>query len=320
MSPYPPISQPEPEECAQSVDPTALWTSTQVAALMARQGVPARHQATEIAQICAISISQARRKLRGAAWLFQEVLALCRHYGAHLDEVFPPEQGLSTLAQDASQTASASSCPATLLIEGQRVTCTIQPGAMLPTAQSVIGTGSGAPLLLAAHQPEEGWIVATPQSMANEGVPGPHYAVHQLQIHTPAAQARARIAVLDDDIGAAEALSDWFNEVGYLAQSFTSADQLMATSLQAHDAYVIDLILGGGRTSQSLVEQIRRAQPRAPIVLLTGQLRDGTASEATLTTILRTQGVTFFEKPVRPAVLTAAIQSGLDRLASATHA
>src|SRR5690606_33272637 len=108
--------------------------------------------------------------------------------------------------------------------------------------------------------------------------------VHHLRIHTPPAQARARIAVLDDDIGAAEALSDWFNEVGYLAQSFTSTDQLMATSLQAHDAYVIDLILGGGRTSQSLVEQIRRAQPHAPIVLLTGQLRDGTASEATLTT------------------------------------
>src|SRR5690606_1768956 len=194
----------------------------------------------------AISVSQARRKLRGAAWLFQEVLALCRHYGAHLDEVFPPEQGPSTLTQGASQTDSAPSCPATLLIEGQRLSCTIQPGAMLPTAaQSMTGPGSDVPLLLAAHQPEEGWIVATHQGMASEGLPGPHYAVHHLRIHTPPAQARARIAVLDDDIGAAEALSDWFNEVGYLAQSFTSTDQLMATSLQAHDAYVIDLILGG---------------------------------------------------------------------------
>jgi len=55
-------------------------------------------------------------------------------------------------------------------------------------------------------------------------------------------------------------------------------------------------------------------------VLLTGQLRDGTASEATLATILRTQGVTFFEKPVRPAVLTAAIQSSLDRLSTTPHA
>jgi hypothetical protein len=51
-------------------------------------------------------------------------------------------------------------------------------------------------------------------------------------------------------------------------------------------------------------------------VLLTGQLRDGQATEADLTTMLRTQGVTFFEKPVRPAVLTATIQSKLDRLAS----
>src|SRR5690606_6171060 len=205
MSPYPPVPQPEQEECAQAVDQIALWISTQVAALMARQGVAARHQATEIAQICAISVSQARRKLRGAAWLFQEVLALCRHYGAHLDEVFPPEQGPSTLTQGASQTDSAPSCPATLLIEGQRLSCTIQPGAMLPTAaQSMTGPGSDVPLLLAAHQPEEGWIVATHQGMASEGLPGPHYAVHHLRIHTPPAQARARIAVLDDDIGAAE--------------------------------------------------------------------------------------------------------------------
>jgi CheY-like chemotaxis protein len=94
----------------------------------------------------------------------------------------------------------------------------------------------------------------------------------------------------------------------------------LAEPLTEHDAYVVDLILAGGQTSQALVEQIRIAQPQAPIVLLTGQLRDGTASEATLATILRTQGVTFFEKPVRPAVLTAAIQSSLDRLASPPHA
>ena len=76
---------------------------------------------------------------------------------------------------------------------------------------------------------------------------------------------------------------------------------------------MIDLILGAGQTSQAVVQRIRSLQPEAPIVLLTGRLRDDSANEATLTTILRTQGVTFFEKPVRPAVLTAAIQSSLDR-------
>ena len=122
--------------------------------------------------------------------------------------------------------------------------------------------------------------------------------------------------MLDDDPYAAQTLVDWFHEMGFDAEPFTSADALQH-SLQAgihFDAYVVDLILSCGQTSQGVVEDIRRRQAHVPIVLLTGQLRDGTASEATLATMLRTQGVTFFEKPVRPAVLTAAIQSSLDRL------
>ena len=80
------------------------------------------------------------------------------------------------------------------------------------------------------------------------------------------------------------------------------------------DAYVLDLVLSGGQTSQAMVERIRRQQPDAPIVLLTGQLRDGKASESTLAALLRTHRVTFFEKPVRPVMITAAIQNSLDQL------
>jgi CheY-like chemotaxis protein len=277
--------------------------------LMTRHGVASRHQATLVAQICAISISQARRKLRGAVWLFNEVMAVCRHFGESLDAVFTSE---GILGHPADPTPLPPTYPATLLIDEHRVDGNIQLGA-IHTARPQAPDG---PTLVAAHLPFDGWLVASPARMARDAIPGPHYAVLHLQVHAPQAQNRARIAVLDDDAGTADALTDWFNELGYQAQTFTNPEQLLATALKAHDAYVIDLILGQGQTSQSVVEQIRLAQPHAPIVLLTGQLRDGTASEATLSTILRTQGVTFFEKPVRPAVLTAAIQSGLDRLAT----
>lgn len=285
------------------------WASARLSALLDRHGIPSRHQATEIAQICAISISQARRKLRGAVWLFDEVHAICRHFGESLDGVFGSPVLQTSSTDHVGINSLGNTCPATLLIDGQKMTCQIQLGPLHTATQ----TGSEG--LVAHYSQHQGWLVANAQRMAQEGYTGARYAVEQLQLRNPIVQLRTRIAVLDDDIGSADALTDWFNEVGYEAHAYNSTEALLAHPLSEHDAFVVDLILSGGQTSQSIVERIRLEQPDAPIVLLTGQLKDGTASEATLTTILRTQGVTFFEKPVRPAVLTAAIQSSLDRLA-----
>lgn len=285
------------------------WTAACLSAMLTRHGIAQRHHAAEIAQICAISVSQARRKLRGAIWQFDEVWALCRHFGESLDAVFAhpvllapqgaPHPGRSSGAGGVVQ--------ASLLLDEQRLPCDIELGPVCAEAQP------GGHALRAARD-AQGWVVGSIARIRTLGLNGPCYQVHHLALSAPVSQTWPRIAVLDDDLGSAEALSDWFNEVGYRAQAYTSAQSLLAEPPASHDAYVIDLILGGGETSQGVVEQIRRQQPHAPIVLLTGQLREGRASEATLATMLRTQGVTFFEKPVRPAVLTAAIQSSLDRL------
>lgn len=286
------------------------WASACLSALLERHGVPSRHQATEIAHICAISISQARRKLRGAVWLFDEVQTICQHFGESLDTVFGSSALQTSSTNSPASIARSNTYPATLLIDGQKMACDIQLGPLCASTQEASCQG-----LVAFHDQQEGWQVGSILRMQQGGYCGAHYAVEQLQLRNPVAQTRPRIAVLDDDIGSAGALADWFNEVGYEAHAYTSTAALLARPLSEHDAFVVDLILGGGQTSQSIVERIRKEQPEAPIVLLTGQLKDGTASEATLATILRTQGVTFFEKPVRPAVLTAAIQSSLDRLA-----
>jgi CheY-like chemotaxis protein len=317
------ISQDSTDETPAQTDSGSAWVSACLTAMMERHGVSSRHQATLIAQICAISVSQARRKLRGAVWLFGEVLALCKHHGESLDAVFASQVlQVGHTGSPPPSSASLAHYPATLLIDGQRLPCDIQLGSISATTGQPLGqrTGQPPPGLLALHHPLDGWLVGSQARLAQEQITTPRYAVEQLQLHPAHEQIKARIAVLDDDAGSAGALTDWFNEVGFDAQAFTSAEQLLAEPLTEHDAYVVDLILAGGQTSQALVEQIRIAQPQAPIVLLTGQLRDGTASEATLATILRTQGVTFFEKPVRPAVLTAAIQSSLDRLSTTPHA
>lgn len=302
-----------PDPQTQADELSAGWMADCVSDLLGRHGVSPRHQATEIAQICAISISQARRKLRGAVWLFGEILALCRHYGESLDAVFAQHAVLGALPLGASTSVGGSESrtgqPALLLADALELPCTIHLGAQCsPSANDTRE-------LLATHLGQS-WVVGSAGRVLALNPTGACYRIEQLQLESPDDQPRLRIAVLDDDPCAAQTLVDWFNEMGFDAAPFTSADTLQhALQADTHfDAYVVDLILSGGQTSQGVVDTIRQRQAQVPIILLTGQLRDGTASEATLATMLRTQGVTFFEKPVRPAVLTAAIQSSLDRL------
>lgn len=293
-------------------DPSSALAADCLSALMERHGVPARQQAATLAQITDISISQARRKLRGAVWLFGEVLAVAQHFGESLDQVFaqqasrplPASPALDSLGSTASQAAR-------LLVDGQELPCQVRLGAQ-------IRSGAAGHVALAAAHDARGWWVGGQAALQKVGLRGPHYLVNQVSLTQDGQAKPTRIAVVDDDLASAEALGDWFNETGYRADAFTSAAQLLGTALSDYDAFVVDLILGVGQTAHALVEQIRAARPVAPIVLLTGQLRDGAATEADLTTLLRTQGVAFFEKPVRPAVLTATIQSKLDRLANST--
>lgn len=287
----------------QPYDSSAAWAAACVSALLSQHGVSARQQAAVIAQICAISVSQARRKLRGAVWLFDEVMALCRHYGASLDAVFAPDV---QVAGGPAVRALSSGLPATLWVDGLSLPCQVLLG---PRCN---GQSGGCDLV--ATLDNEGWVAGAATTLDRAGLQGPRFRVDHLQLASEEESARPRIAVLDDDPQAAQSLSDWFNEVGFDATPYTEPRTMFEAQPPLHQAYVVDLILADGQTSQAVVERIRQRQPEAPVVLLTGQLRDGVASESTLATLLRTQNVTFFEKPVRPAVITAALQSSLDRL------
>ena len=63
------------------------WIAACLVGVLQTHGVQPRQQATLVAQVCGLSISQARRKLKGAGWTFEEVLTLCRHHGEMLDAV-----------------------------------------------------------------------------------------------------------------------------------------------------------------------------------------------------------------------------------------
>lgn len=277
------------------------------AELLLEKGIPAHQHVSFVAQHCALSVSQARRKMLGASWSFSEVRRLASELGISLDHLFTNEQTHSSPAiHSDSKNRQALAMEGKLHIGNAAIDCNV-----------TLGTRAIAPNkptdLLAVQLPKE-LIVGTTEQLVDELQNGQVFHVHELRIYQPD-RAAPVIAILDDDPDSSSALREWFDEAGYEALAYSSGEQLLADA-DDHDAFIIDFLLADGKASTETIAELRLRLPEAPIALLTGKLRDGLVSELELAPILRTQNVLFFEKPVRPSVLAAALQSGLDRIAA----
>ncbi len=268
----------------------------QVRRTLEQSGIHPRQQASLVADLCQISASQARRKLQGSVWLFNEIQTLAAFCNCSIETLTQPAEGRSTgLPQKAS-----------LMLDGQTLCCDIVLGRLLaPKEQSS--------MLLQAVRNDTHWLVATAGSLNQLRPNTPRYAIERLTISMQTDPSKIHVAVLDDDPMAAESLCDCFVNADMKATSFTSIETIMHANLTAFDAFVIDFILSAGQNSKAFIEHIRSIRPNAPIALLTGHLKDGTASEDDLTAVMRAHRVLFFEKPIRPALLVAAIHNSLDR-------
>jgi CheY-like chemotaxis protein len=295
-------------ESNEAQEALAQEVSRRMGALLSAQGIPPHQQAGLLTQLCGLSPSQARRKLQGANWSFAEVLSVARHFGVSLDTLFPASD--STSPSSALAETSQALIAAVFRLPGANIPCRMRLG-----AQKVGPAGKNQ---LFARQAEDGWVVGLAE-MPGNAEQGPLFHADEV-ILTPPSRPRTRIAILDDDPASSAALADWFNAAGYEATAFTACEQLLASNLASHDAFVVDFLLAGGDSSQKMIATIRQQLPDAPVLLLTGKLRDGAVSEADLTGVLRTANVAFFEKPVRPSVLAATLQSSLDRLSQVKNA
>lgn len=298
------------KETTSADNEISVWVAEQMGALMVEHGIPTRQQAALLNELCGLSLSQARRKLQGSTWSFEEVLTVTRRFGVSLDQLFanPPHADVAIATTDAGSFALPLQ-NATFLMDEVTIPCRVRLGALATT------TGN-AQLLTGLNQ--DVWYVGTESSLNRRHVTQPYYLAEQVQLTPIQTTPPVQIAILDDDIGTSETLCEWFNAAGYAATAFTSGEQLLASNIVKYDAFVVDYLLAAGDTSQKIIGEIRKMLPQAPIVLLTGKLRDGLVSEADLTTVLRTSKVTFFEKPVRPAVLAATIDKELDQAANRT--
>ena len=297
----------QPEDDSSPPDnAVSAWVAERLSALMSEHGVFTRRQATLLCELCGVSPSQARRKLRGSMWSFDEVLTVVRHFGASLDQVFSGSPHVSIAGNSVSPGAFVPALQdATFLMEKLELPCLVRLGAL------VVGAPTDDELLTA--QKQDVWYVGIKKQLSRHHISEPFYRADQVLLTPAQPQPAIHIAILDDDIGTTETLGEWFNATGYAATAFNSSEQLLASEIKNYDAFVVDFMLAGGDSSQATIKQIRQMLPDAPIVLLTGKLRDGKVSEAELTTMLRTANVAFFEKPVRPSVLAATIEKELDQ-------
>ena len=305
-------NEPCPEDSQEAGDDRSAWIAERVSILLQEKGIAPRQQAAFLAELCALSLSQARRKLRGAMWAFAEILTIAQHFEISIDQWFLAKD-TSHPAIDSSGDPPPHSLPlqdAQMLFASHRIGCQVRLGPQCiaaPEADALI-TGQFA----------GEWLVGTPDTLPLPDAEGPLFYADRVELQPAATRQRIRIAILDDDGGVSGTLCDWFNAAGYEAHAFTTSEQLVASGLVAFAAYIVDFMLSAGDSSQATIKAIRRSRPDAPIVLLTGKLRSGLASEADLTTLLRTANVLFFEKPVRPSVIAATIETQLDKLASSS--
>lgn len=268
----------------------------QIRRSLTMRGIPPRQHASLIASLCDISPSQARRKLQGSAWLFEEIQTLAKFCGCAIE----------SLTQTDSATPSGMPQKANLIVEGRKLSGDLVIGKLLCPKDVM-----AAPLVVMHVNGE--WLVGTPSTLEQWQPSGPRYGVERFSLTQPRASKKMHVAVLDDDYLAAQSLCDWLAHSDLDATAFHRSADLLSADLMGFDAFIVDFILGHDQNATYAIEYIRRLRPDVPIALLTGRLKDGTAKEEDLTHMMRNLQVLFFEKPIRPALLTATLQNLFDR-------
>ncbi len=266
--------------------------SLRVRNLLTKRGIPIHKQGSELSQFLGVARSTIHRKFKNGGWSAAELRAVAEYWRGDLDELLGTheiESGLGGISGEIS---------AKILIKG------------LP-AQALLVLGP--PLdpedlcdLVAVH-PAGYWEVYTG---GMEPTDTPRYSIRKL---TFSASPYIRIALLEDDKLAADALAEELNQLGGVSVSkFYQAHDLVAALHQRRfDAYVIDWLLGGGETAEATIVAIRNLQKKAPIIVTTGALALQADTEQHLLPFCEQHQAGIIEKKFRAAVLLSQLRRDL---------
>ena len=118
---------------------------------------------------------------------------------------------------------------------------------------------------------------------------------------------RPLISVVDDDESVRESLPDLLREFGFEAQTFSSAEEFLASeSVADTNCLVLDVVMPG-MSGPDLQQELKTREQSIPIVFITA------ARDATVRTRLLAQGaVDCLFKPFEPTDLLQALNTALD--------
>jgi FixJ family two-component response regulator len=117
---------------------------------------------------------------------------------------------------------------------------------------------------------------------------------------------RPLISVVDDDESVRESLPDLLREFGFEAQTFSSAEEFLASEIVAEtNCLVLDVAMPG-MTGPDLQRELKLREQSIPIVFITGQ-RDAT----TRPHLIAEGAVECLFKPFEPSDLLEALNAAL---------
>jgi CheY-like chemotaxis protein len=286
MEPMDDIAQTRPPvEAEASTEPAV---SLSVRRFLLSHGVKEHNHASEIARIINVDRSQSYRRLKGdVSWSHTDLRAVAHHFGAPDDHLLPRDD----LARYAH--AAGEAVPAVIRVPNLPPT-----GLLVPGAELAPGDSSD----LVAIRNGSTWEVHV---NGDEPFGAPRHAIEALTIRS---HPHLRVALLEDDTRAAEALVEAFRPLGIVATPYADAASLEdAIAQRRFDAYVLDWLLADG-TAVGIVEEIRRHNAHIPILVVTGALMANSAMEQSLLELSAQWNFSTLDKPVRPMNLANALK------------
>ncbi|MGA2908422.1 MAG: response regulator [Terracidiphilus sp.] len=117
---------------------------------------------------------------------------------------------------------------------------------------------------------------------------------------------RSLVSIVDDDESVRESLPDLLKEFGFASQTFSSAEQFLASDGISHTKCLILDIAMPGMTGPDLQRELKRRGSSVPIVFITAQ-RD----EAGQSLLIERGAVACLTKPFSDTELLDALNSAL---------
>ncbi|PCE24018.1 hypothetical protein BWP39_30510 [Paraburkholderia acidicola] len=262
--------------------------ASRVRELLESHGIGKRQHAGEIQRICALSYSQALRKIKGLnPWTINQLKAVALAYGES------PAFFIENIPVQGALLPQASRDKAWLVIEQRSYECVAEIGAPFST---------GVPPQFVAISVDHRWHIYPHASVP----PGQHYEVKSIEIAVKAGPHTPVIAVLDDEPVVTEQICTYLGTHGFIAKGYVRHLEFARDfSTSRFDAYVIDWMLDN-TTARASIERIAEHYSNdAPIYLLTGKIVTGEADEGEMAEIIQKYEIFPIEKPVRLPWLVA---------------